>query len=122
MIQPMTDLPDGVIGFTLSGRLHATDYSDVLLPAIERAATEGDGVRVVIAFDDFDGLSGGALWADLKMGLEHLRMWKRIAVVADIDWMSHLIALFGWMTPGEVKHFSRSDLDGAITWVADATS
>ena len=63
MIEARTDMPDGVIGFTLSGKLHASDYRDVLLPAIEQAAKSGD-VRVVIVFDDFDGLSGGALWAD----------------------------------------------------------
>jgi hypothetical protein len=118
MIEAMTDLPDGVIGFTLTGKLHASDYRDVLLPAVEQAAKDG-GVRVVLAFDDFDGLSGGALWADLKMGVEHLTMWKRIAIVADIDWMTHLIALFGWMTPGEARHFARADLADAIAWAAE---
>jgi hypothetical protein len=121
MIEARTDMPDGVIGFTLSGKLHASDYRDVLLPAIEQAAKSGD-VRVVIVFDDFDGLSGGALWADLKMGIEHLTKWKRIAVVADIDWMTHLISLFGWMTPGEARHFARADLDEAIAWTADPTA
>src|SRR3954451_15839191 len=118
MIEPMTDLPDGVIGFHLNGKLHASDYGDVLLPAVEQAAKAG-GVRVVLVFDDFDGISGGAMWADLKMGVEHLRTWKRIAIVADIDWMTHLIHLFGWMTPGEAKHFARADLDAAIAWAAD---
>jgi hypothetical protein len=32
---------------------------------------------------DFDGLTGGALWQDLKMGVEHLRGWKKIALVTD---------------------------------------
>ena len=32
-------------------------------------------------------MSGGAIWQDLKVGIEHFRMWKRIALVTDIDWM-----------------------------------
>ena len=39
--------------------------------------------------------------------------------MTDIDWMTHLIALFGWMTPGDAKHFARADLDAAIAWAAD---
>jgi hypothetical protein len=117
MIIEISGLPAGVIGFETVGKLHAEDYRDVLLPAIERAATAGE-VRVVIVIRDFDGLSGGALWQDLKMGVVHLRMWKRIAVVTDVDWMTHLIAVFGWMTPGDVKHFPTTELADAITWAA----
>jgi hypothetical protein len=74
LIKELTDLPSGVIGFETAGKLHAEDYRDVLLPAIERAAAEGD-VRCLIVVDDFEGLSAGALWQDLRMGVEHLRVW-----------------------------------------------
>jgi hypothetical protein len=37
LIKELTDLPSGVIGFETAGKLHAEDYRDVLLPAIERA-------------------------------------------------------------------------------------
>ncbi len=117
MIKELTGLPAGVIGFETAGKLHAEDYRDILLPAVERAATDGD-VRVMIVISDFDGLSAGALWQDLKMGVEHLRAWKRIALVTDIEWMIHMTAMFGWMTPGEVKHFPLADRAAAIAWVA----
>lgn len=65
LIKESTDLPSGVIGFETAGKLHAEEYRDVLLPAIERTAAEGD-VRCVIVVDDFEGLSAGALWQDLK--------------------------------------------------------
>jgi hypothetical protein len=117
LIKELTDLPSGVIGFETTGKLHAEDYRDVLLPAIERAAAEGD-VRCVIVVDDFEGLSAGALWQDLKMGVEHLRAWKRIALVTDIEWMVHMATMFGWMTPGELKHFPLAERSSAISWVA----
>ena len=98
MITELTDLPAGIIGFEASGKLEAEDYRDVLLPAVERASASGD-VRMVLVISSFDGLTAGALWQDLKVGIEHLRVWKRIALVTDIEWMSQMTAMFGWMTP-----------------------
>jgi SpoIIAA-like len=117
MITELTDLPAGVTGVEASGQLRAEDYRDVLLPIVERAAAAGD-LRVLIVISDFDGLTAGALWEDLKMGVEHLRGWKRIALVTDIDWMTHAAALFGWMTPGELKDFPLAERDAAVAWVA----
>jgi hypothetical protein len=117
MIKELSDMPPGVIGFEASGKLKAEDYRDVVLPALELAAATGE-VRFVIVMKDFDGMSGGALWQDLKVGIEHLRAWKRIALVTDIGWMHHLTELFGWMTPGETKTFPIAERGAAIAWVA----
>lgn len=117
MMQELSDLPAGVVGFESNGRIRAEDYRDVVLPALERAAATGE-VRFVIVMRDFDGMSGGAVWQDLKVGFEHFRAWKRIALVTDIAWMRDLTSLFGWMTPGEVKTFALEQQDEAITWAA----
>jgi hypothetical protein len=117
MIKELSGLPTGVIGFEASGKLSAEDYRDVILPALERAAAAGE-VRFVVVIPAFHGMSGGALWQDLKVGVEHLRAWKRIALVTDIEWMSHMTELFGWMTPGEVRHFPLAQRDEAIAWAA----
>jgi hypothetical protein len=117
VIKELGDMPPGVIGFEAAGKLKAEDYRDVVLPALELAAASGE-VRFVIVMDDFDGMSGGALWQDLKLGIEHLRAWKRIALVTDIEWMHRLTDLFGWMSPGETKTFPIAERDAAIAWVA----
>ncbi len=118
MIERLTGLPDGVIGFEANGELHADDYKTVLLPSIEEQLAAGHDLRVVLVFEQWDGMSGGALWQDLKLGTEHLRHWKRIALVTDLDWMAHLTHLFGWMTPGELKRFPVAERDAAIAWAA----
>ena len=117
MIAELTDLPAGVTGFVVSGTVVAEDYSDVILPALERAAATGE-VRFLIEIASFDGMTPGALWEDLKVGVEHLRAWKRVAVVTDIDWVHHMTALFGWMTPGQVKVFRTASRADAVAWVA----
>ncbi len=117
MIKELSGLPPGVTGFEIAGKVQAEDYRDVVLPAVEQAATNGE-VRFIIVLPDFEGMSGGALWQDLKVGIEHFRAFKRIAVVTDIGWVHHLTGLFGWMTPGETKIFSMDQRDEAIRWVA----
>ena len=117
MIKELSDLPPGVIGFEVTGKVQAEDFRDVVLPVFERAAKAGE-FRAVVAIPEFDGMSGGALWEDLKIGVSHLRDWKRIALVTDIDWMTHLTQMFGWMTPGDVKCFPLSKRSEAINWVA----
>ena len=118
MITELDPLPAGVIGFEASGKIAAEDYRDVILPALEQAAKSGD-VRFLIVMRDFDGITGGAIWEDLKVGFEHLRSWKRVALVTDIGWMSHLTDLFGWMTPGETKTFPLDQKDQAIRWLSE---
>jgi hypothetical protein len=116
MIAELDGLPAGVIGFEASGKIAAEDYRDVVLPAVERAAKSGD-VRFVIVMRDFDGISGGAVWQDLKVGMSQIHAWRRTALVTDIAWMIHATNLFGWMTPGETKTFSLQEKDQAIQWV-----
>ena len=118
MLEQLTDLPEGLIGFTAVGKLHSDDYEHVLIPAVEQQLASGEKLRVVLVFPTFDGLSAGATWDDLKMGVEHLTHWKRIALVTDLEWMIHLTQLFGWMTPGEMKRFPLSERDAAIAWAA----
>ncbi len=117
MIRELGDLPAGVIGFEASGTLRAEDYRDVVVPALVRASASGE-VRFVIIIPEFHGMSGGALWEDLKVGIDNLRAWKRIALVTDIEWMKHVTRLFGWMTPGELRQFPLMRRDEAIAWAA----
>ena len=90
----------------------------MLLPTIQGVIDAGNKVRIVLVYPSFDGLSGGAAWQDLKMGVEHLTRWKKIALVTDVDWMVHLTHLFGWMTPGEMQRFPLAERDEAIAWAA----
>lgn len=117
MITELTGLPQGVIGIEASGTLRAEDYRDVLLPLVERAAEHGD-IRCVIVIPEFDGLSGGAIWQDMKMGTDHLRAWKRTALVTDVGWMTQAASMLGWLTPGEFRHFPLAERAAAIAWAA----
>jgi hypothetical protein len=86
----LSGLPDGVIGFETDGELHTEDHRDVLIPEVEKAGAAG-AMRLVVVIAKWDGVSGGALWEDLKLGLHHVRNVKRLAMVTDIEWMGHAL-------------------------------
>ncbi|WP_236654441.1 STAS/SEC14 domain-containing protein [Streptacidiphilus anmyonensis] len=116
----LENLPEGVIGFRLRGRLSGEDYEQVLSPVLAAAAQAGP-VRCVLVVEEFQGMTAEAMKDDMKLGLEHLRGWKRIAVVTDVAWIGNLTNLFGWMIPGETKVFPLSSLAAATTWAAAET-
>jgi hypothetical protein len=118
VIEPLANLPANVIGFEAIGEVEASDYRDVLVPAIDAAAEQGEVRLVYVLGDRFKSYSMGAGWLDAKLGLRHFGAWKRAALVSDHDWVQHLVTVFGWMVPGEVKRFSLAEQDEAIAWAA----
>ena len=123
MIARLDDMPNGTAGFLFSGEVTARDYEDVLVPALNEIFDSEEPVRVLCQLGpDFEGYEAGAVWADVKTGAKAMfgrhPNWHRIAVASDTGWVRHLMGVFGWMSPGEVKLFELSELDAAKEWVA----
>jgi SpoIIAA-like len=53
------------------------------------------------------------MWDDVKVGLEHFAHWERVAIVTDLDWISHATKLFAFLFTGEVRVFPLSNADKA---------
>ena len=51
MLQPIADLPEGVLGFEAFGEIQASDFRDVLMPAVRDVWERGDEVRLVTDLD-----------------------------------------------------------------------
>ena len=121
MIEPLADLPAGVIGFRAIGTLEASDYRDRLVPAIERALDEHGKVNVVAVLgDDFDHLSIGATWEDAKLVGLPLSSWGRAALVTDHDVLTGMANAFGGLVPGGFRVFPLDEERAAVDWVAEA--
>ena len=121
MIEPIENLPAGVIGFRARGTLEASDYRDQLVPAIERALHEHGKVNIVAVLgDDFDHLSLGATWEDAKLVGLPLSSWGRAAVVTDHHLLADMATVFGGLVPGGFRVFPLAEERAAIDWVAEA--
>jgi hypothetical protein len=124
MIERMSDMPAGTLGFRVAGDVESEDYADVLVPELHKAREAGGGLRTLYVIEDLDEIEPGALWADSKLGFDlgvrHHDAWVRSAIVTDIAWMARASRMFLWMIPGEARVFPLAELDQAKAWVAGA--
>ena len=121
MIEVLTDLPDGVTGIRVSGRLSGDDLR-AFEPQVQDLLGTGE-IRFVEVIDpDYAGFGPGGLAEDLKLGLgaliHHHSAFKRIAVVSDKDWVAHALHAFAWMVPGELALFGLDEVEQAAQWAA----
>ncbi len=111
--------PDTVLAFRAVGRVDRIDYDAVLEPAVEQMLATFGELRLVYELgEQFEGYTASAGWEDAKLGIGHLHKWKRCAVVTSHDWVRHLIGVFAWMMPGEIKVFDVAEEPAAIAWAA----
>jgi hypothetical protein len=126
VVEQLGDLPAGVLGFRATGKLTRADYRELMKPiyaALER------GEKLSIFFElagDFEGLDLGALWEDMKaagsVGLKHRSSWEKMALVTDKDWIRHAAAVFGPLSPGELRVFDMDEIADARAWVGERSA
>jgi SpoIIAA-like len=126
MIENVTDLPPGTLGFRATGKITSDEYRQMIEP-IYAALERGEKLNVYFELaDDFDGLDLGAVLQDVKaagsVGLKHRSSWQRMALVTNKDWVRHGASAFGWLAPGELRLFEPSERDQARAWLAETSS
>lgn len=119
MISLLPNLPDNTIGLAGSGRVTASDYEEVLIPAVESALKMHKKLRLLYELSsDFTGFAPGAMWDDMKLGMAHPAAWERIAVITDVGWVANAMNMFKFAMPCTVKVFSLKDRAAAQEWIA----
>jgi hypothetical protein len=126
MVERLTDMPEGTLGFRASGEIARDDYVNVLVPGLQKAVESGEPLRTLYVIEDLGKIEPSALWEDTKtgfnLGVRHHSAWERSAIVTDIDWMAHATKLFAWMIPGEARVFPVAELEEAKRWIAGERS
>jgi hypothetical protein len=123
VIEPIEDVPGGVIGFRVTGEMTDADYQDVLAPALKQAAASGEVRLLLIGAEEFDLGSLKARFEaarkDPELDLGHSKDWRRVAVVADANFLiRRLFPGLASVIPVEVKLFEPKDEAEARSWVA----
>jgi SpoIIAA-like len=125
LIEAVTDLPAGILGFRGSGRITSDEYRQMMEP-IYAALERGEKLNIYFELADDFQLDAGALWEDLKaagsVGLQQRSSWQRMALVTDKDWVRHGASAFGWLAPGELRLFEPSQRSEARAWLGEAQS
>ncbi len=119
-------MPAGTRGFRLIGEIERADYSKVLVPELRKAIQEHGELRTLYVMDPLEKMDPGALWEDLKagldLGLRQRSVWRRTAFVSDQEWLVRAAKMIGWVIPGDFKRFPVAELAAAKRWVADGAA
>jgi hypothetical protein len=121
MITQLQGFPANVIAFAGRGQVTKDDYVSTLIPTVEQAFAGHARLRAYYEIGtDFTGIDADAILEDFKFGMQHLARWERIAVVTDIQWITHAISLFSFLMPGAMKAFPIKDAAQAHSWIVSA--
>jgi hypothetical protein len=117
MLQILPESQDHLLGVKATGKFTNQDYKEFLLPRLETLIKEYGRVRVLVYLEeDFQGWETEAILSD-PLGQEHKNKLEKIAVVGGSWWLSLELKLITPFLAGEVRHFSRSELPEAWTWI-----
>lgn len=121
MIEVLPDMPAGVTGFRVSGRISGDKLRE-FKPKMDEMLETGEIRIVEVIASDYEGFGPGGLAEDLKLGLgtlfQHHSAFKRTAIVTDKDWARHTLHALAWMVPGEIALFGLDELERAKEWAA----
>jgi hypothetical protein len=102
-------------------KLSRADYSDVLIPEIEKALESHERLRLlVIIGESFSGFELGAAWEDMKLGLSHWSGFDRIALAADQGWITGSARMLAPLMPCPVQVFPLAGADDARRWLRES--
>jgi hypothetical protein len=121
MLEPIKDVPTGVMGLRATGTVTKDDYDTVFKPPLQAAHAEGRRVRLLYQFmPEFTGFTAGAGLEDVRLGLKYLRLFERCAIVSDLNWIREWSRMLGTMMPCPVKVFGHAEWDDALRWITAA--
>jgi hypothetical protein len=121
MIEVLEDMPEGVTGIRVSGRVDGEEIRE-FKPVMEKLSKSGEIRIVEVIASDYEGFGPGGLVEDLKVGFgalfQHHSAFKRIAVVSDKAWVANTLHAVAWMIPGDLAVFGLDELEPAKEWAA----
>lgn len=104
-----------LVWVSVDGKITTEEYR-AFLQDIESILTEHPRISFLIDLDDVEGVEIGAILADTKFGLTHIKSIRRMALVGDEKWIKRLVSLPNPF-PLEIKGFDEDREHEAWDWI-----
>ena len=117
MITKLDSSTDEVIILEAKKEITSEDYTNVLIPEMQKLIEAKGGIRCVIVFDEtFTNFTLGAMAQDGLFGIKNISEFKKISIVGLHNWMEELVKLAEFMAPNTVKRFNPDEMEKALEW------
>jgi len=114
VIEIIKELPDNVVGIVARGRVTNEECNSVLRPAMEASLRRHGKIRL---YYEVGSRFPGAAWEDLRIGIEHIPQWERVAVVTDVGWVRHTVNALRFLIASEVRVFTSFQASEGRAWI-----
>jgi hypothetical protein len=108
-----------IFWFRLSGKLTEEDYTNNLIPELERALEKYEKIRLLVQVEYFGGWTEESVREELK-GWPQFSKVERIAIVADDswdEWMTWMVKITGFITGQSFRFFKAGRIEEAWDWL-----
>jgi hypothetical protein len=120
MLQRISEMPPGTIGFEAVGEVEDDDWEHAVEPVLRQEIADGRKVRLLYLLGrEARDVESDAMAADSEFRARHATSFDRVAVVSDEDWMRPALRALSVLLPGKAKGFAVHDLPAAKAWLAD---
>ena len=106
-----------ILGIKVCAKVRAVDYDTILVPAIEALIEQHGAMNMLVDMNDFAGAEIAAVWEDFKVGIRHMKDFKKVAVVGDQKWVEWMSRLMDPVTGFEIKSYLSADIEAAWDWL-----
>jgi hypothetical protein len=118
MLERVEDVPAGIDAVKAIGTVSKSDYETVLEPLVDDARREGRRIRFLYEFGpEFQSVTPGAGWEDLKIGIGSMRLFEGCAIVSDVGWIRESTRLVSFLMPCPVRVFGGQEREEALRWL-----
>jgi hypothetical protein len=119
MLKIIDDLPANVLEIEDEGEVTGSDYETILIPAVEEKLKTNKKLNLLYYLgDNFSGFDLKAMVDDAGIGMKHLSVWDKIAVVSNHQVINVFVNFFGYLISGTVRVFKNTNLEMAKEWIA----
>jgi hypothetical protein len=118
MLNRMYDLPSGIEGLEAKGMVTRHDCDTAVRPLFEGASRDSRRLRLLYHFGpEFEGFTLGAALQDLSLGLKHMKVFERCAVVTDRAAVRDTCRLMAPLIPSPLRVFQNAEMQSALEWL-----
>lgn len=107
-----------ILCIRITGKLTSADY-ERFVPEVDRHIAARERVHLLVELHDFHGWTAGALWHDLKFGLQHFHRIDRIAIQGEKPWQKGLALFCRPFTMARIRYFTATQGDAARAWLGE---
>ena len=119
MFQTIPVFEENIFAYKITGKLTDADYQE-FVPKLITLAHKYGPLSLLFELEDFHGWEPKAAWDDFKLGTEHEKDFRRIAILGENRLEKWMTALGNAFTKTEVRYFERQDNQAAWDWLRES--